>query len=369
MMSRLLQNCNIARAHPRRRFLQAAALLTASIFTGRKSSCPSKKDMGMIDNLVVNPARRNVLLAVRFNGFDCSEARTLFYSDDHGRSFTPMFAADKVAVSNADPRIVYAFSKGRIYRSTDWGKSFGERGEIGTNFIGSMFPDRFNPHKLYFGHHNVGTWGIYISEDGGKTSKFVPFAASIQLPPELKKYATDRILWDINQDPQNPSSLFATGEQGSHSSYPKGQDGVWLCHHDPFYTLRSQDSGLTWESCSSGLDWHSVQVVPYIDSNGKTAWISVEEGPGMRKFDEKSNRWVKTGLNAAQYKIDPENQKNHFMIYSDKHSIRMSDDEGTTWQTLLHDESARFTCITPDSISGKLYLANWNSGIKVIEYK
>jgi photosystem II stability/assembly factor-like uncharacterized protein len=368
-MSRLLPKCNIARAHPRRRFLQAAALLTASIFTGCKSSSPSKKDTWRIQDLVVNPERRNVLLAVRFNGFGSPEANTLFYSDDRGRSFTPLFAADKVEVNNADPRTVYAFSRGRIYRSTNWGKTFRERGEIGANFLGSMFSDRFNPNKLYLGHHNVGTWGVYISEDGGKTSKFIPFGSSIGVSPELKKYATDRILWDINQDPQNPSSLFVTGEQGSHSSYPKGKDGEWILHHDPLYTLRSQDGGLTWESCSSGLDWHSTQVVPYINSNGKTVWISIEEGPQMREFDEKTNQWVKKGPPAFQYKIDPDNQKTHFMIHADGHSLLMSNDAGATWQTIIRDESARFTGITPDGISGKLYLVDWNTRIKALTYK
>lgn len=323
---------------------------------------------GHIQDLRISKFNDSMIASQVNNGIN-----SIIYSNDHGKTWGVSSGIDsmllpKFTFDNFIPDLVYAASGSKTYQSTDGGKNFVQVGSLSNdqNFsVASILADNFVSGRIYIGHHNVGDiWGLYISNDGGKTFNFssIKGFASNNVPEILK----NRIMWNIAQDPQNKDILYTSFEQATHFAYNRNSEGGLMApSYDDYYIMRTLDGGKTWQPISNGLPWHSIILRPFIDNGTNTTkWLAGNEGTGLYILDENSKSWSKiTDGNYTDYAISLSNPKIHFSAGMVR--VSMSKDQGKKWFDLLadsNDNKHRYTAVSLDS-KGDLFVADFETGI------
>jgi hypothetical protein len=283
----------------------------------------------------------------------------LYRSSDSGESWLESFRGNALYfdIDKVRGEKVYVVDYDSIFYSNDFGSDFSKVSDLPEGVHpASVFTDRFESGTLYIGHHNnPGFWGLLKSDDHGESLDYISFGDSIDVPREDREIVNNRIIWGINQDPQNPSIIYATGEDGTHARYEGSP------HYDQYYTVRTFDGGKNWETISENASWHSLDIIPYVDQDGDTVWILEQETSGLRRLDPGSDEWSgRISLHFRTFDYHAHDSELHLMLSSS--SIFVSEDGGNSWREIYKDPEADFHSFGFDA-DGNIYIADFNSGI------
>jgi len=284
---------------------------------------------------------------------------------------------------NKDPRIIYvAAASGGVWKSTNGGVTFKPVFDKYTQSIGAIAIDQSNPNTIWVGtgeacvrnSSSVGT-GIYKSEDGGETWKFMGLGDSeriskIIIDPkdsnivyvavlghlwgpneERGLYKTmdggktwQRILYinadtgcsDIAIDPQESNVIYAAMWQFRRKAYffTSGGSGSGL--------YKSTDSGKTWRKITTGLPKGDLgriaiavaasrpNVVYAIIESKKTALYKSEDmGESWRRLNASFNV-VARPFYFSHLIVDPKDYKR---VYKPGFSLSVSEDGGESFSS------------------------------------
>jgi photosystem II stability/assembly factor-like uncharacterized protein len=297
-----------------------------------------------------------------------------------------------------DPRIIYVGTAGGgVWKSINGGITFKSIFKKYTMSIGCITIDQNNPNTVWVGtgetwvrnSTSIGT-GLYKTEDGGKTWKFMGFKDSeriseVVIHPKNSKIVyvgvlghlwnsnkergvyktTDggktwkRILYvdentgcaDLAIDPQEPDVLYATMWQFRRKPYffTSGGPGSGL--------YKTIDGGKTWKKLKKGipegeLGRIAVDVAP---SRPGTIYALIEsKETAIYRSDDMGESWKRMGTSLgvkarpfyfANIEVDP---KNHNRIYNTSIILSISDDGGKNFTTSVSIENFFTMRVHPD---------------------
>ena len=268
-------------------------------------------------------------------------------TDDAGRTWKPIFDAEKVAsigaiaVAPMNPEIIYvgtgepdlrsSLSSGDgMYRSSDGGKTWTHIGLQDTRHIGRILIDPQNAEHVYvaaLGHAYAANAqrGVFETEDGGKSWKKILY----------RDENTGAI--DLAFEPGNPKTIYAALLQTRRPPWsiyaPSKGPGTGL--------YRSNDGGAHWDEISGhGLPSEGLGRVgiAYTPSNPRRIYLIVDakEG-GLYRSDDGGGSWAlesddrriwERGWYFGELSVDP---KHEDTVYVMDTSTYKSTDGGKTF--------------------------------------
>lgn len=321
------------------------------------------------------------------------------YWENISDGFLNSAAVGALTVSESDPNVIYAgmgeatirldvsYGDG-VYKSTDGGKSWENKGLAETKHIGEIRVHPKNPDLVYVAAlgHGFGPnpeRGVYRSKDGGDTWELVLHksdkAGAVDLAMDVTNprilfasiYETHRKFWTLSSGGED-SGLWRSKDGGDtwvditqNKGMPKGILGkigvtvspanpnrIWAiieCEDAGLY--RSDDGGETWELVSDDRDlihrpWYYCHVFAdpvdpdtvYI--NNLKMWKSTDGG---RNFVEI------TTLHGDNHDlwIDPQNPQR--MIQGNDGGANVSFNGGASWTTVYNQKTAQFYHVAVDN--------------------
>lgn len=224
----------------------------------------------------------------------------IWYSDNGGTQFSPMFDQEKVssvgaiAINQKNPNEIWvgtgegnprnSLNSGRgIYRSIDGGKTWKLMGLEKTSNIHRIIIDKFDPKTLWVAAigspwHSHPERGVYKTTDGGKTWRQVLYVNESTGPA------------DLIVDPHNPNKLICA---------------MWEHQRQPwFFNSGGEGSGI------------------YISYDGGENWKKVEQDKGLRE-----GILGRIGLSFAPSQPDLV----YALVESKKNGLYKSVDGGESW--------------------------------------
>jgi photosystem II stability/assembly factor-like uncharacterized protein len=226
------------------------------------------------------------------------------YWENVSDGFFETAAVGALAVSPSDPNVVYAgtgeacirgnVSHGNgVYRSTDGGRTWANRGLGDTRHIGRVRVHPADPDLVYvaaLGH----AWGpnrqrgVFRSRDGGATWDQVLFGSE----------RTGAI--DLSMDPHNPRFLYAA---------------LWQAHRTPWSMSSGGPESSLWQSTDGGDTWRDITRNPGLP-RGVLGRIGVVVSPA-------------------------DGRRLYAVIEADDGALFRSDDGGATWQRASEEPGLR----------------------------
>jgi photosystem II stability/assembly factor-like uncharacterized protein len=236
-------------------FPARAADAPARLFGALPARCLGPGNTGgrVVDLAVVESRPATFYVATASGG--------LWKTANNGASWAPVFEREAtvslgaVAVSPSNPDVIWlgtgeanarnsvSWGDG-VYRSTDGGKTWQNRGLRDTQHIGRIVIHPTNPDIVYvaaLGH----VWGanrergLYKTADGGKTWQQVKFLDA------------DTGFIDLAMDPSDPDTLYATAYRVRRDAFSGGNPAE---QYGPLAGLyKTTDGGKTWSRLSKGL--------------------------------------------------------------------------------------------------------------------
>ncbi len=288
-----------------------------------------------------------------------------------------------IAIHPEDPRIFYVGTAGGgLWKTDDLGISFRPVFDKYTMSIGSLAIDPSHPDTIWVGTGEVYVRntvsigdGLYRSDDGGKTWKFMGFRDSERIagiivhPKESKKVyvcvlghlwndheergvfmTTDggktwsKVLYvdektgcaDIGIDPQEPDVLYAS---------------MWQVRRWPWFFksggpgsgfYKSTDGGKTWRKITRGLPDGPLGKIVFdiapsrpstlyaiVESRKTALYRSDDMGESWTRVTDKGIFWFRP-FYLANIVVDP---SDHKRLYNTSLSFAYSTDGGKTWNT------------------------------------
>ena len=275
----------------------------------------------------------------------------IWKSTDYGNSWDPIFDEEPtssigaIAVSASDPNVIYVGTGEGIirpdqatgmgmYKSTDAGRTWGFIGLRETEDIAMIAVDPHDSNRIFvaaLGHIYAPNKerGIFRSLDGGKTWKQVLYA---------NEYTSGD---DVEVDPSNPNTLYATLWQQQQAPWENGQFGG-----TDGGIFKSTDGGDTWNKLTKGLPAVQQALLRVAPSDPNVLYAAVSSGPGapngtvgIYRSNDAGESWHKVtsdsrpaerigGGDLPLLAIDP---KNPDIVYSDTPVLWKSTDGGKTW--------------------------------------
>lgn len=217
-----------------------------------------------------------------------------------------------------------------IYKSDDGGKSWTNMGLKKSEHIGRIIIDPNNSDIIYTAAYGPlwdsgGDRGIYKSIDAGKTWKAVLTVSA------------NTGFCDIIMDPRNSNVLYASAHQ-------RQRKGFGFVSGGPESALyKSTDGGANWNKLTNGLPGGDVGRIgiSIAPSNPDVLYAIIEtsdeSSSGFYRSTNRGASWEKrNGLNTSgnyyqRIFTDPNNENK---IYSCDFMMQLSNDGGTTWQTV-----------------------------------
>ena len=291
----------------------------------------------------------------------------VYRSQDDGNSWERISPAkhddlrnfDSVAFDPKDENIIYAGTYHLPWKTTDGGKNWTsiKQGMIDDSDVMTVIVDPANPSNV----HATACSGIYHSVDSGLTWKRyggIPFIyRRTQLirqdpkHPDTLYAGTTSGLWKTTNegvdqwkrltpvewvvnalliDPQNPQRLiigterqgvqisedggatFAAANTGFHHQHvldvaidnDRPERALVVLTFDTNAFLATKDGGTTWSTLGPGLKRTDLRHV-YAAPNG---WLASLTAGGLMRYDEATNKWVKSGLYVADAAAKPVSQ-------------------------------------------------------------
>jgi len=131
-----------------------------------------------------------------------------------------------MAISHANPNILYGWHGNRLYKSTDGGEEWQTVNASNLSRVFALAPDPREENTLWAATDS----GLYASSDGGGTFQGTSFLGST--------------VTTVAVDPNSPSRIFA-----------------WIAGQG---LMRSQDGSASWQSIGSGLQVASGDAIGYV---------------------------------------------------------------------------------------------------------
>jgi photosystem II stability/assembly factor-like uncharacterized protein len=241
--------------------------------------------------LVMHPKNPNILLAGCGNNsasFTMDNGKRVglggvFLTVNGGEEWMNTLKGETITAVDfalSDPRIAYAGSQHRFYRSQDGGKTWScVNGGVGTPWgppgVVSGFPidilvDPVNPNVLFVNNYGGGN---VKSADGGRSWTVA------------SKGYTGALMFDVDIVPQNPETVYAGARSGAFRSLDGGRNWEGLSHPpaafmecygvavhpaDPRIVLASQELlGTLYRSQDGGRSWTVVHKLPVTPGDPK----------------------------------------------------------------------------------------------------
>jgi len=295
-------------------------------------------------------------------------------STDYGSNWEPLFDKEStgsigaIAVAPSDPNVIYVGSGAGIirpdlatgngmYKSTDGGRSWAQRGLSDTQMIAMIDVDPHNADRLFVAAlgHPYGPnaeRGIFRSTDGGKTFQKVLYK---------DEYTSAD---DVRIDPSDPNIVYAALWQQQQAFYEGGgfsgtSGGIF----------KSTDGGTTWNQLMSGLPQviqanlalapnnpkvvYAVVASPQATAPRGSQQVSITPGPvGLYKSIDGGEHWFLAvhgpngsgtkapdprplarigGGDLPTFTVDPTDPN---VIYSCSTVFWRSEDGGVTWSAV-----------------------------------
>ncbi len=304
-----------------------------------------------------------------------------------------------LAMSPADPDMLYFGTSGMVYKTTDAGKTWQQKyaqvlpdGRVrGTGLevtcLHSITVDPGNPRRIFFGFYDIG---LLISEDGGKT-----FRRSMSTVPR----AMQNSCFTVVVDPDEPERLWAAfGTWGSNtgtvaesadngrtwqfrgadaSGLPNARNRVLILDaSSPASTRRlfvtsqghgiyaSDDGGQHWEPRNSGLPHGNIAGFVRHPQQSQTFWCALaaegKEPGAIYRSDDTCRSWTKVSRDLAvadvkRLVISTGGSPRLYLAVRDRKlgaefypgGLYRSDDGGVTWQLILRDDFVAGLAVDP----------------------
>ncbi|HET7815037.1 MAG TPA: hypothetical protein VFL13_11765 [Candidatus Baltobacteraceae bacterium] len=223
-------------------------------------------------------------------------------STDYGRTWNPVFdgqdtgSIGALAVSQSDPRIVYAASGeglrrpdlsvgDGIYKSSDGGATWTHLGLRDAQQINGLAVDPRDPNRVFaaaMGHPYGANAqrGLYRSTDGGATW------TKVLGPNDGDTGAATVVI-----DPNHPDTVYANLWAARNPPW-RLSDSLQIYQNGGVY--KSIDGGTTWTKLHGGLPAAMGRVgisVSKADSNVVYAWVNEAEKCGIYRTDDAGATW------------------------------------------------------------------------------
>jgi photosystem II stability/assembly factor-like uncharacterized protein len=261
---------------------------------------------------------------------DRRQGAGIFYTEDMGESWTQTLKGEEimdVACSPVTPGLIMALEQdGRIFRSTDSGRSFKTVQEISnSHYTWGQWPAYYGGIAINKKDYvmAVGRWEVGMSTDAGLTFTVIN---------------NEQVLWDTGGNP-----------------FPSRQDkdGLFKCtkltgsaHSSKWYTVdghivkQSQDNGASWIGRHQGIDILCIYTPPVVDitdpdvihvGNGDNGHLYSIDGGVIWNTSETTYRNI-DGLDQ-----DPNNPEVLYKMYGRNTRsgvVYKSKDRGMNWEEM-----------------------------------
>ncbi|AFL87808.1 BNR/Asp-box repeat protein [Terriglobus roseus DSM 18391] len=297
--------------------------------TWKRLAVVGKRDDLVLDNILVDPANANHVLAA---GWVLDrEDGGLYVSNDAGKTWTPNeklagHSIRSLTVAPSDAKIMILGTLDGVYRSTDSGASWtliSPAGSKEIHEVESVAIDPKNPERMY-----AGTWHLpWRTTDGGQTWQ------------NMKEgIIDDSDVFSIIVDPVNPSNVYLSACSGIYRStdqgmkYAKVQGIPSTARRTRVLMEDPKEPGTVFAGTTEGL-WKTSDSGRTFLRNGDPSWI----------------------INDVN--IDPQDSK-RVLLATDRNGVLLSNDGGKTFTPSNRGFSSRqISSIAQDrSNSQKVYV-------------
>ncbi len=260
---------------------------------------------GRISDLAVTPGSMDTIYAGAASG-------GIFRSVDGGNDWQPIFdealslSIGDIAIAPSNSKIIYVgtgevnagggsqtYDGAGIYRSSDGGDSWEQRGLIDSRYISRIAVHPSNPDHIYAGvmgklFAENSERGIYRSYDGGNAWEQVFFLSD----------STGCI--DLLIHPENPDTLYAAMWERIRMPHRRSYGGVTSGLY------RSYDGGDSWEELTNGVPNNAADVgrigIAISSSQPNILYTIYADVPGyfdgVYKSIDNGDSWTRTNDNA-----------------------------------------------------------------------
>ncbi len=269
-------------------------------------------------------------------------------TSDYGRTWKPIFddqptgSIGAIALAPSNPDILYVGSGeglqrpdlsvgDGVFRSTDAGRTWTQRGLSDALQIGAVIVDPGDPDRVFVAAlgHPYGPneeRGVFRSTDGGSSWEKVLY----------KDENTGAIALEF--DPGNPRTLFAVLWSARQGPW---ENGAWQGRTSGLF--KSTDGGDTWRQMTRGLPTADqglgrigIAIAPD-DPSRMYAAVDAGQDGGIYRSDDAGESWTHVaserrvwsrGSDFAELKVHP---KNKDVLFSGNIQTYKSTDAGVTW--------------------------------------
>ncbi len=262
-----------------------------------------------------------------------------------------------VGTGENNPRNSVSPTGDGVYKSTDGGKTWQNKGLRETGAISRIVVHPTNPDIVYvaaqgrlFGPNEER--GVFMTNDGGKT-----WAKTLYIDPQHGAC-------DLEIDPANPNILYA---------------GMWLFERKPWTHTSGSEKGGLFRSLDGGRNWKKVEGLPKLmgrlgvrvapsNTNVVYAITETKEGALYRSEDKgetfklvyKNHNIVGRGFYYARVRVDPKDENRVYVVSG---SLHLSIDGGQSFRNITGRVHVDFHALWIDPVTPKRLWNGQDGGV------